>query len=151
MTLEILLRRFGGSPVGSQRREFPHHERFDERTLRFLIIRIRAYIPDVRVGETNNLAGITGIAENFLIAGETRIKNDFPAAPCDGAGGAPAKNSSVLERENGRAYRYFRQRFLPKASWPDPDLFNGCFQTRSQTKSSRTDSRASRQIRPCHK
>jgi hypothetical protein len=57
----------------------------------------------VRIGEANNLAGIAGIAEDFLIAGETGIKNNFTAAARAGAGSPPVKNSSVLERENGRA------------------------------------------------
>jgi hypothetical protein len=70
----------------------------------------------VRIGEADNLARIARIAENFLIAGETGIKNNFSAAPRASASGAPVKNSSVLERENGRAYRYFRQRFLQELS-----------------------------------
>jgi len=68
------------------------------------------------IGEADNLTRIAGIAENFLIAGETGIKNNFPAAPSAGASGAPVKNSSVLERENGRPSGYFRQRFLQKRS-----------------------------------
>jgi hypothetical protein len=57
----------------------------------------------VRISEANNLAGIAGIAEDFLVTGEAGIKNNFAAAPRAGAGSAPVKNSSVLERENGRA------------------------------------------------
>ena len=72
------------------------------------------------IGEADNLAGIAGIAENFLIAGEAGIKNDFAAAPRAGACSAPVKESSVLERENGRPFGYFRQRFLQKRSWQEP-------------------------------
>jgi hypothetical protein len=100
--------------------------------LGFLVIEIRADIPDVRVGEANNLARIAGVAEDFLVAGEAGIKNDFTAAARDRAGSAPAKNSSVLEREHGRAYLYFRQRFLQQLSSPEPDPANGCFPMRSR-------------------
>jgi len=57
----------------------------------------------VRIGQAHNLAGIAGIAEDFLIAGETGIKNNFAATPGAGASSAPFKDSSVLERENGKA------------------------------------------------
>jgi hypothetical protein len=116
MTLQIMLGGFRGTPVGGQPREFADDQRFDERPLRFLIIEVRAYIADVRIREADDLSGIAGIAENFLIAGEAGIKNNFSAAPRAGAGGAPVKKSSVLERENGRAYRCFRQRFLQERS-----------------------------------
>ena len=102
-----MLRGFGGAPVGGQARKFAHDQRFDERPLGFLIVEIRADVADVGIGEADNLAGIAGIAENFLIAGETGIKNDFAAAPRAGACSAPVKESSVLERENGRPYRVF--------------------------------------------
>jgi hypothetical protein len=103
MPLEIILRGFGGTPVGSQRGELAHDQRFDEGPLGFLIVEIGADVADVRISETDDLAGIAGIAENFLITGEAGIKNNFAAAPRAGAGGTPVKRSSVLERENGRA------------------------------------------------
>jgi hypothetical protein len=120
VAFQIMLRGFGGAPVGGQARKFAHNERFDERPRGFLVIEIRADIADVWIGEADNLAGIAGIAENFLIAGEAGIKNDFAAAPRAGACSAPVKESSVLERENGRPFGYFRQRFLQKRSWQEP-------------------------------
>jgi hypothetical protein len=57
----------------------------------------------MRISEANNLAGIAGVAEDFLITSEAGIENNFTAAPRAGASSAPVKDSSVLERENGRA------------------------------------------------
>jgi hypothetical protein len=81
-----------------------------------LVVEVGADVADMRISEANDLAGIAGIAENFLVAGETGVKNNFAAAARAGARGAPVKNSPVLERENGRASRSFRQRFLQERS-----------------------------------
>jgi hypothetical protein len=116
ITFQILLRGFRGTPVGGEPGEFAHDQRFDERPLRFLIVDICTNVADVRISEADDLAGIARIAENFLVSGEAGIKNNFSAAPRAGASGAPVKNSSVLERENGRAYPCFRQRFLQERS-----------------------------------
>jgi len=53
----------------------------------------------VRIGEADNLAGIAGVGEDFLIAGETGIENDFAAAPGTRPGGSALKYAPVLERE----------------------------------------------------
>ena len=53
----------------------------------------------MRVREADNLAGIAGIGENFLVTGEAGIENDFAAAARASACRAAVKDSSVLERE----------------------------------------------------
>jgi hypothetical protein len=90
--------------------------------VRFLVLEIRAHIADVRISEADNLAGIAGIAEDLLIPREAGIKNDFTAAARTSARSAPVKGSSVLQRENGRAKRCFRQRFLQERSYQEPNL-----------------------------
>jgi hypothetical protein len=55
----------------------------------FLIIGVRPDIPNVRIGEADNLAGVTWVSKNFLIASEACIKNNFSAAAGSGPGGAP--------------------------------------------------------------
>lgn len=71
----------------------------------------------MRISEADDLAGVAGIGEDFLIAGEAGIKNNLTAAARTGARGAPVKYSSVLEREYGRARLYFRQRFLQERAY----------------------------------
>jgi hypothetical protein len=44
------------------------------------------------------LPGVAGIGENFLIAGEAGIENDFSAAARDRASRAAIKYAPVLER-----------------------------------------------------
>jgi hypothetical protein len=70
----------------------------------------------VRVGQTNDLAGITRVGENFLISGEAGIENDFTAAARYRAGRAAIKYAPVFQRENRGSVLNFRQGFLPCSS-----------------------------------
>jgi hypothetical protein len=94
-------------------REFPHDERFNVRPRGFLVVEIGADISDVRIRQADDLAGIAGVGENFLVTGEAGIENDFAAAARDGAGRAAVKNASVFQREDGGSVRNFGQCVLP--------------------------------------
>jgi hypothetical protein len=67
----------------------------------------------MRVGQTDNLPGIAGIGENFLITGEAGIENNFSAAARDGAGGAAVKDAPVFQREGRGSVLNFGQWVLP--------------------------------------
>jgi hypothetical protein len=67
----------------------------------------------VRIGQTDDLPGITGVCENFLVTGEAGIENDFAAAARDGARRAAVKDAPVLQRENRRSVLNFGQWVLP--------------------------------------
>jgi len=54
----------------------------------------------VRIRQADDLAGIARIGENFLIASEAGVENDFAASAGASARRASVKYSSVLEREN---------------------------------------------------
>ena len=69
----------------------------------------------MRVGETNNLSGVTGIGENFLVSGEAGIKNGFSAAARFRTRGASFKNSPVFQRKRGGLSSLMVQRNLLKA------------------------------------
>ena len=89
--------------------KFAHDQGLDVRPRRFLIVKIGAHVSDVRIGKADDLPGVAGIGEDFLITGETGVKNDFAAAAGAGARGAAVKNPPVLECEDGGACGYFRQ------------------------------------------
>src|SRR5713101_2103243 len=80
VTVQIQLRGLRRSPVGRDLRKFPDDKRFDVRPRGFLIFEVRADISDVRVGQTDDLPGIAGVGEYFLITGQAGIENDFAAA-----------------------------------------------------------------------
>jgi hypothetical protein len=67
----------------------------------------------VRIRQANNLTGVAGIGENFLVTGEAGIENDFAAAARDGARRAAVKNAPVFQREDGGSVRNFGQCVLP--------------------------------------
>jgi hypothetical protein len=79
------------------------------RDRRFLIIDIGPNISDMRIRQTDNLARITRIGENFLVTSEARIENDFAAAPGDRSPAAAVKNAPVFERQNSLPCFCFRQ------------------------------------------
>ncbi len=84
--------------------------------LGLLIIQVRADISDVWIGEADNLSGVAGVGENFLVASEAGVKNDFTAAANLSARRAAVKYPPVLERENCGPCVCFRQRGLPENS-----------------------------------
>jgi len=68
----------------------------------------------VRVGEADNLSGITRVGENFLISGEAGIKNGFSATARFCTGSASNKNSPVFQRKRGGLSNLMVQRNLLK-------------------------------------
>jgi hypothetical protein len=90
-------------------REFAHHQRFDVWSRSFLIVEIRSNVSYVRIGETDNLASVTWIGENFLVTGEAGIKNDFAAAARDRTGRAAVKYAPVFQRKCCGSMLDFRQ------------------------------------------
>ena len=79
----------------------------------FFIVEIGANVSDVRIRQADDLAGVAGVGENFLITGEAGIENDFAAAARDGAGGAAVKYAPVFESEYRWSVLNFGQRILP--------------------------------------
>jgi hypothetical protein len=63
----------------------------------------------VGISQANNLPGIAGISENFLVTGEARIENDFAAAARDRARRAAIKYAPVLERQSCGTMQNFGQ------------------------------------------
>jgi len=67
----------------------------------------------VRIGQTDNLPGVAGIGENFLVTGEAGIENDFATAARDRARRAAVKEAPVFQRENRGSVLRFGQWVLP--------------------------------------
>ncbi len=113
VAVQIQLRGLRRSPIGRDLRKFAHDERLDVRPRGFLIFEVRADISDVRIGQTDNLPGIAGIGENFLVSGEASIENDFAAAARDRARRAAVKEAPVFQREYRGSLLHFGQWVLP--------------------------------------
>ncbi len=70
----------------------------------------------MRIGEANDLPGIAGVGENFLITSEAGIENDFAAAARDGASRAAVKYAPVFQSESGGSVLNFVQCVLQEWS-----------------------------------
>jgi hypothetical protein len=81
----------------------------------FLVIRIRANISDMGIGETDNLSSVTWIGENFLISGEAGIENSFSTAAGFRTCGTSNKNTPVFQRKRGGLSNLMGQRILLKS------------------------------------
>jgi len=66
----------------------------------------------MRVGEANNLARVAGIGEDFLVASERSVENDFAATTGARARRAAVKDPPVFEREPSGAWGWVGQRDL---------------------------------------
>jgi hypothetical protein len=67
----------------------------------------------VRIRQADNLSGIAGVGENFLVTGEAGIENDFAAAARDRARRAAVKDAPVFQREDRGSVLNFGQCVLP--------------------------------------
>ena len=67
----------------------------------------------MRISQANNLAGVAGVGENFLVTGEAGVENDFAAAARDGARRAAVKDAPVFQREYRGSVLNFGQWVLP--------------------------------------
>jgi hypothetical protein len=63
----------------------------------------------VGISEADNLAGVAGVGENFLVPGEAGIENDFAATARNRAGRAAVKDAPVFERKSRRSVLDVRQ------------------------------------------
>lgn len=99
VAFEILLCGFARAPIGSQGRKFPYDQPLDPGLCGFLVVQVRADVSYMGISETDDLPGVARIGENFLVAGEAGVENDFTATARASARRASVKNSSVLERE----------------------------------------------------
>jgi hypothetical protein len=113
VTILVKLGRFCGTPVRRDLRKFADNERLDVRPPGLFVVKVGADVSNVRVSQTNNLPGITGVGENFLVTGEAGVENNFSAAARDGAGGAAIKDAPVFQREGRGSVLNFGQWGLP--------------------------------------
>src|SRR5579862_642052 len=111
--IEVGFHRFLRPPVGSQRGKLADNQRFNVRARRLFIVNVDADISYVGVSQANNLSGITGVGENFLVSREAGIENDFATTPGLCSRGAAFEYSPVFKRECGGLSGFLGQLILP--------------------------------------
>src|ERR1700681_816826 len=101
--LELLQIFFGDllrAPIGTDARELAHDQALDPRTRGFVIFLVSAVVADFGVGQDNDLPGIGRVRENFLVASDGSIKNDFAVAFAFGAVAFASEDSPVFQRKD---------------------------------------------------
>src|ERR1700691_5355432 len=98
--LQVLLGHLLRAPVPTPFRELAHDQAFDPRTRGFVIFLVGAVVTDLRIGQDNDLPRVGRIGENFLVAGDGSIKNDFAVAFAFGAVAFASEDSPVFQRKD---------------------------------------------------
>ena len=89
-------------PVGGDRGELADGKAFDVGALGFVVLDGGAVVPDLGVGEDDDLAGIGWVGEYFLVSGEGGIEHDL-TRPFGGRTKTPAlEDRTVFQGEDCR-------------------------------------------------
>src|SRR5690606_11194548 len=72
----------------------------------FNVFAVGADIADMREGECDDLPGIGGIGEDFLVAGERSVKANLANGGTGGAKARPLDDSSVCQHQKRRDLAY---------------------------------------------
>ena len=83
----------------------PDYQPAGKHALRFDILPVRPVIAYFRICHGDNLSGITGIAEYFLITGHARIKNELACMSTACAKAAAGKSTPVFQGQQAGMFR----------------------------------------------
>src|SRR5262249_28678919 len=98
--LEIFFGHLLRAPVGADLRELAHDQALNVGARGFVVFGVGAVVADLRIGQNDDLSGVGGVGENFLIAGNGSIKNDFAVAFAFGAVAFASEDAAVFERKD---------------------------------------------------
>jgi hypothetical protein len=85
------------TPVGADFGKLADDQALDVGPLGFVVFGIRAVVSDFGVGQDDNLSSVGWVGENFLLAGNGSIKNDFAVALAFRAVAFASEDSAVFE------------------------------------------------------
>src|SRR5208282_26154 len=88
------------APVGTDFRKLAYDQPLDVGAHGLAVFGIGAVVSDFRVGQDNDLSGVRRVGENFLVAGNGSIKNDFARALAFSAVAFASEDSAVFERKD---------------------------------------------------
>ena len=105
---EVFVEGFDGAEIGGDGGEFFNDEAFDLGMGGFVVGLIGdAVVTDLGVGHSDDLAGVGGIGEDFLVADEGGVEDGFAAAAGGGAESGAGEESAVFEGEFGDGRGHF--------------------------------------------
>src|SRR5258708_7217772 len=98
---QILVSHLLRTPVRTDGRKLAHHQALDVRVRGLVIVRVGAVVANFWIRQDNDLPGIRRIGENFLVAGNGGIKNDFAVTLAFCSVASAAEDSAVFQRKDG--------------------------------------------------
>src|SRR5215469_3413771 len=98
--LQIFFRHLLRAPVRADARELAYDQPFNPRTRSLVIVLVGTVISDLWIRQNDDLSGVGGIGENFLVSGDGSIKNDFAVAFAFGAVAFASEDSTVFQRKD---------------------------------------------------
>ncbi len=88
------------TPVAGDGGELAYHQAFDVGARRLLVILVRAVVADLGIREHDDLAGIGGIGEDFLIAGDGGVEDHLAKSVFLRTKALALEDRSVFQGEN---------------------------------------------------
>ena len=97
---EELGQRFGRPPAGVQQRQVANDQPGRVDRIRLEVVGIRAGVADVGIGQCDDLPGVRGVREDFLVSGHGGVEHHFARRSAGCTNGHAAKHGAVLESQN---------------------------------------------------
>jgi hypothetical protein len=88
------------APIGADGRELARDQALDIRAASLIVGGVGSVVPDLWIGQDNNLSSVRGIGEDFLVACQGGIENHFAKTFTSGAIALTAEDAPVFERED---------------------------------------------------
>src|SRR3984885_11638102 len=98
--LQVLFGHLLRAPIRTHLRKLAYDEPFNPGTRSFVVFLVGAVVADLRVGQDNDLSRIRWVGEDFMVAGDGSIKNDFAVAFAFGAVAFASEDSPVFQRKD---------------------------------------------------
>ncbi len=87
-------------PIRADRGKLANNQPLDKRMRGFVVVGIGAVIADLGIGQDNDLAGVGGVGEDFLVTSQRGIKNYFPVTFAFRTVASAAEDPSIFQRKN---------------------------------------------------
>ena len=91
-----------GAPVAGNTGELTHHQALDVRARGFVVRGVSPVIPNLGIGQDNDLPGIGRIGEDFLVAGDGGIEDDLAGSFGRRTKTPALEDAAVFQGEDGR-------------------------------------------------
>ena len=99
--LEVSVQGFLAAEIGRQEGQVFDDQASCVDAIGLHVFAVGAGVANVRVREGDDLSAVAGIGEDFLVAGQRGVEDDFACGVTRGADGNPGKDRAVGERDKG--------------------------------------------------